>query len=114
MSGLRRGLWAALAARDAVGPRLGVFPYAGSALWNTWSSFSSKTVGHEGLKKEPLKKPETPVGRFDRPQHDPLGGDLLERFPENINPVTKEKDGPRGPEPTRYGDWERRGRCIDF
>jgi hypothetical protein len=22
--------------------------------------------------------------------------------------------GPSGPEPTRYGDWERRGRCIDF
>jgi hypothetical protein len=22
--------------------------------------------------------------------------------------------GPRGPEPTRYGDWERAGRCIDF
>ena len=22
--------------------------------------------------------------------------------------------GPKGPEPTRYGDWERRGRCIDF
>ncbi|MGH8576808.1 MAG: DUF1674 domain-containing protein [Gammaproteobacteria bacterium] len=22
--------------------------------------------------------------------------------------------GPQGPEPTRYGDWERRGRCIDF
>jgi len=22
--------------------------------------------------------------------------------------------GPTGPEPTRYGDWERRGRCIDF
>jgi hypothetical protein len=22
--------------------------------------------------------------------------------------------GPAGPEPTRYGDWERRGRCIDF
>jgi hypothetical protein len=25
-----------------------------------------------------------------------------------------ELDGPAGPEPTRYGDWERRGRCIDF
>ncbi|HEX4050355.1 MAG TPA: DUF1674 domain-containing protein [Steroidobacteraceae bacterium] len=25
-----------------------------------------------------------------------------------------EIDGPGGPEPTRYGDWERRGRCIDF
>jgi hypothetical protein len=22
--------------------------------------------------------------------------------------------GPAGPEPTRYGDWERNGRCIDF
>ena len=22
--------------------------------------------------------------------------------------------GPPGPEPTRYGDWERGGRCIDF
>ena len=25
-----------------------------------------------------------------------------------------EIDGPTGPEPTRYGDWERKGRCIDF
>jgi len=26
----------------------------------------------------------------------------------------KETGGPKGPEPTRYGDWERGGRCIDF
>jgi hypothetical protein len=26
----------------------------------------------------------------------------------------REIGGPAGPEPTRYGDWERRGRCIDF
>lgn len=26
----------------------------------------------------------------------------------------EEFGGPKGPEPTRYGDWERRGRCIDF
>ena len=25
-----------------------------------------------------------------------------------------EIDGPKGPEPTRYGDWERKGRCYDF
>jgi len=25
-----------------------------------------------------------------------------------------ETGGPKGPEPTRYGDWERKGRCIDF
>uniref|UniRef100_A0A670JJA0 Succinate dehydrogenase assembly factor 4, mitochondrial n=1 Tax=Podarcis muralis TaxID=64176 RepID=A0A670JJA0_PODMU len=35
-------------------------------------------------------------------------------FPDGINPVTKERGGPKGPEPTRYGDWERKGRCIDF
>lgn len=21
---------------------------------------------------------------------------------------------PKGPEPTRYGDWERKGKCVDF
>lgn len=26
----------------------------------------------------------------------------------------KEIGGPEGPEPTRYGDWEIKGRCIDF
>jgi hypothetical protein len=26
----------------------------------------------------------------------------------------RELGGPSGPEPTRYGDWERKGRCIDF
>ena len=25
-----------------------------------------------------------------------------------------EHGGPQGPEPTRYGDWERNGRCSDF
>lgn len=25
-----------------------------------------------------------------------------------------EVGGPEGPEPTRYGDWERGGRCTDF
>lgn len=26
----------------------------------------------------------------------------------------RELGGPKGPEPTRFGDWERAGRCIDF
>ncbi len=25
-----------------------------------------------------------------------------------------EQGGPAGPEPTRYGDWERKGRAVDF
>lgn len=32
-----------------------------------------------------------------------------------VRPETPaEFGGPQGPEPTRFGDWERNGRCIDF
>ncbi|WP_420429308.1 DUF1674 domain-containing protein [Algiphilus sp.] len=31
---------------------------------------------------------------------------------DNTRPT--EIGGRRGPEPTRYGDWEKQGRCIDF
>jgi hypothetical protein len=43
-----------------------------------------------------------------------------ESTPETTSPtaaVTQkpgEIGGPRGPEPTRYGDWESKGRCTDF
>ena len=30
------------------------------------------------------------------------------------SPMPKEIGGPAGPEPTRYGDWEQKGRCTDF
>jgi hypothetical protein len=29
-------------------------------------------------------------------------------------PKPREAGGREGPEPTRFGDWELRGRCIDF
>jgi len=29
-------------------------------------------------------------------------------------PPVAEIGGRKGPEPTRYGDWELNGRCIDF
>jgi hypothetical protein len=28
--------------------------------------------------------------------------------------VPHERGGPAGPEPTRYGDWERKGLAVDF
>ena len=64
---------------------------------------------------QPIKKPHTPVGKHDDPEkHRDSEKEPLEAFPDDINPYTGEKGGPRGPEPTRYGDWERKGRCIDF
>jgi hypothetical protein len=29
-------------------------------------------------------------------------------------PAPREIGGREGPDPTRYGDWEKNGRCIDF
>lgn len=34
--------------------------------------------------------------------------------PEKPDKPVEEIGGPKGPEPTRYGDWEKDGRCIDF
>ncbi len=31
-----------------------------------------------------------------------------------VTPKKGEKGGPKGPDPTRFGDWERDGRCVDF
>jgi hypothetical protein len=42
----------------------------------------------------------------DAPENTP------EDAPENNDPI--ERGGPKGPEPTRFGDWENNGRCTDF
>merc|ERR1711953_111757 len=38
----------------------------------------------------------------------------IQKHPGGINPETGERGGPGGVEPTRYGDWERKGRISDF
>lgn len=42
---------------------------------------------------------EQPEGREERPEKEP-------------RPV--EIGGRKGPDPTRFGDWEKDGRCVDF
>jgi hypothetical protein len=34
--------------------------------------------------------------------------------PAKPTETATETGGPKGLEPTRYGDWEKNGRCIDF
>ncbi len=38
----------------------------------------------------------------------------VRRAAEAAVPVVPETNGPKGPEPTRYGDWERKGLAVDF
>ena len=52
-----------------------------------------------------------------RPPHVKAPAYLAESppVPEPAAPVdAKESGGPKGKEPTRYGDWERKGICWDF
>jgi hypothetical protein len=46
----------------------------------------------------------------DIPKTEPAKSD------EAVEPLPKPREigGPKGPEPTRYGDWEVNGRCTDF
>jgi hypothetical protein len=50
------------------------------------------------------------------PDEHPRTAPDLDSVPEEVVPYVKpeETGGPSGPEPTRFGDWERKGRCIDF
>ena len=60
------------------------------------------------------------MGRSSRPATVPQSDEKAatrQREPQENGPATPrvpEVGGPKGPEPTRYGDWEKGGRCIDF
>lgn len=64
-------------------------------------------LGNDGVTKDSAPTP-------DRPQDVPAAAHFEIDINAN-NPVnSKESGGRNGPDPTRYGDWEKAGRCIDF
>ena len=72
-------------------------------------SFILRAVGGHFLHSVPGKLEELDEGKHPYQEKEPLPA-----WPNNTNPTTGEVGGPRGPEPTRYGDWERKGRVSDF
>merc|ERR1719419_54768 len=91
--------------------------------------------------KSSLKKPITPKGKFDLEDEakkkeldqireelrakeeaekakDESGDEAAESetyvMGELVNEETGERGGPKGQEPTEYGDWQRKGRVTDF
>lgn len=90
--------------------------------------FSATASDTETCSERKVKKAKTPIGKLD--DHWEVAGEEMAPvknlnkpgeandpyvpFPDATNPKTGEIGGPRGPEPTRYGDWERKGRVIDF
>lgn len=79
-----------------------------------YSSKSDKSPRMEEFQKKLREK--TPIGKLDEivGPHPYQEKEPLQPWPNNTNPHTGEIGGPRGPEPTRYGDWERKGRVSDF
>ncbi len=78
---------------------------------------------------EEIAKEKTPKGRLDQDtKSHTKPEETLKKWPDGVNPSTGEvsqdgdfqsfiifqRGGPAGPEPTRYGDWERKGRVSDF
>ncbi|KAJ8935075.1 hypothetical protein NQ314_004012 [Rhamnusium bicolor] len=77
---------------------------------------SNETVSPRMQEFRKKLREKTPIGKLDEPlgKHPFEEENPLEPWPNNINPHTGEIGGPKGPEPTRYGDWERKGRVTDF
>ena len=63
--------------------------------------------------KTARRAPEAPTRRIG-----PAELEAAAKAETKDKPATPEKPreigGPEGPEPTRYGDWERKGICVDF
>ena len=58
-------------------------------------------------------------GISDKPSSDKPSSDVADDTCEQSDKTEAEAKaveygGPKGKEPTRYGDWEKNGRCIDF
>lgn len=66
----------------------------------------------------PAFNADVPNAAPDRPLSDVARRALLEaagrRAADAPSGLPTEHGGPSGPEPTRYGDWEKKGLAIDF
>ena len=56
-----------------------------------------------------MSETEAPVARPE-----PQGDEPPARPLQGPQQPSGEVNGPKGPEPTRFGDWEKGGRCTDF
>lgn len=68
--------------------------------------------------KAPQHNADLPGATPDRPlsevERRALEEAAARRSASEAAEATDEVGGPRGPEPTRYGDWERKGLAVDF
>jgi len=85
-------------------------------MLHTKNDEPSATACSKAEKEAEILRTKTPIGKLEEQPnvHPAQEKDPLPEFPGGVNPETGEIGGPKGPEPTRYGDWERKGRVSDF
>lgn len=70
------------------------------------------------LAETPVFNADVPHAVSDRPLSEVARQALLEAADRRAGAdeavLPPEDGGPRGPEPTRYGDWEKKGLAVDF
>lgn len=86
-------------------------PLPRSAINSVMSRLLSSSTGESRPERENAEvKFEENEGKSEkRAEEGEDDGDELD-----MNKETGEIGGPKGPEPTRFGDWEKNGRCSDF
>jgi len=95
---------------------LSKFSTSPSLLREMGKDATDEAACNRAAKKADMLKTKTPIGKLEEQPnvHPAQEKDPLPEFPGGVNPKTGEVGGPKGPEPTRYGDWERKGRVTDF
>jgi len=95
------GSWASRPAQSSLGRS-----FSGGHI----EAMSKRFVEHRVQTRRPAR-PEAPnAGTGGAPQP----GRTPERASDTKPGGQREIGGPEGPEPTRFGDWERKGICVDF
>nr|ABR27851.1 hypothetical protein [Triatoma infestans] len=87
-----------------------------SYFFSSTASLSKEKVQDSKDKKNLKDFRKTPIDKLDEieGQHPFAEKEPLPEWENGVNPHTGEIGGPKGVEPTRYGDWERKGRVSDF
>jgi len=82
--------------RDAVAPMRGAWLYCIAASINLWRLLKTMSDTFPPAESTPVSVPTETTAVPVRPATDKVSGEKP------------------APDPTRYGDWEKNGRCIDF
>lgn len=76
---------------------------------NTQANIGANEVTNKGADIDADANPDQAIDT----NHDAEPSTGSDTEPDRAS-MPREINGPKGPEPTRFGDWEQKGRCSDF